>query len=368
MRSSGEVVRELSNKDLACATRRDLMFDFKRLNPDQVATGIDDIKAAKEHLLLSEMYDWNYDSDGELYRRDGRPSTTVVFTRKKTDAEGPIKSAFDEMGGVKTYTGSTSSIDREATLNDFLYDRLRYLIATSAFGMGVNKRDVWLAGYLGQPFTLKGLYQAFGRAARDSAWSLVEDGTPVRSGLCIGRFYGRNQGFSPRMKIKLSMERMYDLLSPSFKDSNEYAGYLLLDLAENPSAGWTTNLDSKQNQKMSESKEDDSDQDEYDLLSGLRLTIDRANEVEMARLGRKSMTGGESIEASNPTSISDSGSCRVSRGREQSALSGCTPRFWESIMMEWQSIPEKSYQHPNHTMISSTFRTIFGNMRNPRGN
>ena len=44
------------------------------------------------------------------------------------------------------------------------------MIATSAFGMGVDKPDVWLVSYFGMPYSLSDLYQGFGRAARQSEW------------------------------------------------------------------------------------------------------------------------------------------------------------------------------------------------------
>ena len=70
-------------------------------------------------------------------------------------------------------------------------DRIRALVATSAFGMGIDKTDVWTIAYLGMPHSLKGLYQGFGRAARGSNWKKIDDDgidiatSQLRSGNCL---------------------------------------------------------------------------------------------------------------------------------------------------------------------------------------
>ena len=282
MRPAGDTIREPDRN--ACATRRDLAFDFRRIREDDFVTAVDYVKSARNNLI--ELDDWNRDSLGEKYRPDGRPSSVVVFTRKKKDARGLIKSAFKEhkrQGDVVTYTGSTGAFAREATLRKFLKDEIRYLVATSAFGMGVDKRDVWLASYLGQPYTLKGLYQAFGRAARDSGWD--DDQTDrKRSGLCIGRFYGKSQPFNPRMGIKLSMERIYDLLSVDSEEETVFKnGYLSLDLLHNPTSGWSTNLEIASEDDTVE-LEDDTGQDEYDLIDQFRNSVDIQNQKQIERI------------------------------------------------------------------------------------
>ena len=282
MRPAGDTIREPDNH--ACATRRDLAFDFKRIREDDLSLAVGYIKQARN--LLIGLDDWNRDSFGNRYRPDGRPSSAVIFTRKKKDARGVIKSAFKEdynEGDVVTYTGDTRPLGRESILKKFLNDEIRYLVATSAFGMGVDKRDVWLASYLGQPYTLKGLYQAFGRAARDSGWD--DDHTELRrAGLCIGRFYGKSQGFNPRMGIKLSMERICDLLLADSDEETVFMnGYLTLDLLYDPTSGWSTNLESSAIEKNIE-LEDDRGQDEYDQIDELRNSVDFRNQKETERL------------------------------------------------------------------------------------
>jgi len=112
------------------------------------------------------------------------------------------------------------------------------MVATSAFGMGINKPDVWLIGYLGLPWTLKGLYQGFGRAARGSNWDGKIPSQPPRNGACIGilpdlKKVGKSNPWTPSIGMELTAERVWDMMMSEKSEALEKKGYLVAPVLEN---------------------------------------------------------------------------------------------------------------------------------------
>ena len=167
----------------------------------------------------------------------------IVYTPLKSMANGQMRQLAQESFGktnVKTYTGDTSPGQRERVRESFLQNQFSCMVATSAFGMGIDKPDVWITSYLGMPFTVKGLYQGFGRAARKSHW----DGevSAIRSGACFGLLHdSRPRKFRRQLGERKSLERLFDLfLSPDTIILEN--GYVLLPITRNiESKAWRPN-------------------------------------------------------------------------------------------------------------------------------
>ena len=65
------------------------------------------------------------------------------------------------------YHAGLSAAEREQNQADFLYDRARVMVATNAFGMGIDKPDVRLVLHADCPNSLEAYFQEAGRAGRD---------------------------------------------------------------------------------------------------------------------------------------------------------------------------------------------------------
>lgn len=73
---------------------------------------------------------------------------------------------------VRTFTSSTNSEDRKKILNNWNQDKIDIIVATSAFGMGVNKKEVRAVIHTFIPENIDRFYQEVGRGGRDGYNSL----------------------------------------------------------------------------------------------------------------------------------------------------------------------------------------------------
>jgi hypothetical protein len=88
-----------------------------------------------------------------------------VGTRRESE---DISKRLSESGlRVSHYHGSRQSLDRERVQDAFMAGKLDVVVATNAFGMGVDKADVRFVIHYRLPGTLEAFYQEAGRAGRD---------------------------------------------------------------------------------------------------------------------------------------------------------------------------------------------------------
>jgi len=93
-----------------------------------------------------------------------RPAIVYAPSRKEADALGEELRA--EFPAATYHAGMTASA-RDRVQTDFLSGRLQVIVATIAFGMGVDKADVRTVIHTGLPGSVEGYYQEIGRAGRD---------------------------------------------------------------------------------------------------------------------------------------------------------------------------------------------------------
>lgn len=86
-------------------------------------------------------------------------------TRKKVDELWEQLTAAGISAG--RYHAGLSDEAREAAQNGFLYDDFQVMVATNAFGMGINKTNVRYVLHLTMPGAIEAYYQEIGRAGRD---------------------------------------------------------------------------------------------------------------------------------------------------------------------------------------------------------
>ncbi len=258
----------INNTVRVTKTREDLYFHVERYDKDDPHS-FDPIIEQIHHAWSTVPARWNSKMDPTRYS-----PPAIIYTPYKKIAEGEVKNkAKQHFDLVKTYTGDTSPDSRETIRDQFVRNEFDCLVATSAFGMGIDKPDVWITSFLGMPWTLKGLYQSFGRAARKSNWE-SSDHTDWRSGVCLCALpdKGGYPIFKPELGPLKTLERLHDLFySPNTVVTDN--GYVLLPIYENlerpywnPCQNPSTNHQSTTGSGDEENEEDS--KDDYNFTSG----------------------------------------------------------------------------------------------------
>ncbi|HEX6902024.1 MAG TPA: DNA topoisomerase 3 [Thermoanaerobaculia bacterium] len=103
-----------------------------------------------------------------LANRERRPAIVYAPTRKEADALGA--ELGEDFPSAAYHAGMTTAA-RDKVQAAFLAGRLEVIVATIAFGMGVDKPDIRTVIHTGLPGSVEGYYQEIGRAGRDGKLS-----------------------------------------------------------------------------------------------------------------------------------------------------------------------------------------------------
>ena len=159
------------------------------------------------------------------------PHPMVVYINSPKEAE-EIKKALIAAGldNLETFTGNTKSAERERIIKDWTDNKIDLIIATSAFGVGVDKGDVRTVLHLYIPDTPNQYYQELGRGGRDGLVSL--------SVMCINPVDDIDSAYG-RMNVVLKPETIWKRWMFMYKSpkTSWFKGMITIDTSVKPKEG-----------------------------------------------------------------------------------------------------------------------------------
>lgn len=144
--------------------RRDIVGLLGLRNPAVTVTGFDRSNLYFDVVKLETKYKAAWVA---RYVADHTDESGIVYcaTRKTTEA---LADTLNQMGHpAVAYHGGMSPDAREAAQRDFITDKVPVVVATNAFGMGIDKSNVRYVIHHNLPESIEAYYQEAGRAGRD---------------------------------------------------------------------------------------------------------------------------------------------------------------------------------------------------------
>lgn len=142
--------------------RQDILASLELERPYETVAGFD-----RPNLYFEVQRARDKKERVRRYLTDHSQDSGIVYcaTRKAVDE---LYLYLENAGfSVGRYHAGMSADARKMSQEDFIYDRIRVIIATNAFGMGIDKSNVRFVLHYNMPQSMENYYQEAGRAGRD---------------------------------------------------------------------------------------------------------------------------------------------------------------------------------------------------------
>lgn len=142
--------------------REDILESLKLRDAKIFISGFDreNLKITVERGVSKNIYILDY-----IEENKGESGLIYCSTRKEVDKLCDLLKA----NGINalSYHAGLSDMERKKNQEDFIYDKVDVMIATNAFGMGIDKPNIRYVIHYNMPKNIEGYYQEIGRAGRD---------------------------------------------------------------------------------------------------------------------------------------------------------------------------------------------------------
>lgn len=131
-------------------------------NPKIHATGFD-----RENLKFIVVLGENKKKYLKNHLLHNKGLSGIIYTSTRKEAESIYKFLKEDGHKVGLYHAGLSDEERTTAQEDFIYDNSDIMVATNAFGMGIDKSNVRYVIHYNIPKNIEAYYQEAGRAGRD---------------------------------------------------------------------------------------------------------------------------------------------------------------------------------------------------------
>lgn len=149
--------------------RHDIRSSLGLVNPREIITTFDRpnlefIVHEKSHSIWNDLSQWVTNIDS---------GSVIVYVLRRIETEEVVELLKSHGVHCASYHAGMDQLVRDAVQKEFLFGNLRIMVATSAFGMGIDKKDIRTVVHYGAAKNLEHYYQEVGRAGRDGLPSKV---------------------------------------------------------------------------------------------------------------------------------------------------------------------------------------------------
>lgn len=163
-------IRTLSERPIVSAftatateeVREDIVKLIELREPNVFVAGFDRANLKINVLKISNRMNYVVN-----YIKENKDQAGIIYAATRKEVDKLYERLLDEGVSVSKYHAGLSDNERKENQEDFVYDRVNVMVATNAFGMGIDKSNVRFVIHYNLPKNIESYYQEIGRAGRD---------------------------------------------------------------------------------------------------------------------------------------------------------------------------------------------------------